>query len=281
MNDPRVKYLTYVVTHADWIEYEVAEPFSEKTDEYIVKIEDGLARLYPQRNYSTVEEAKLAAQDFVSQWNFEIALGGRDGLFKFEYVCAHVIDHQPSPAPPGVHSVSADPAHFHYTIPASARVTLVRRIHLQLPIGRCFAVSDPNVVAMMEQWTDYHHGREHLGTMAYCCLTIVQDSLKSEQRRGEQRNPRKLAAQDYRISMSILDCIGKLSSKSGARKAEGIDKPFNEEETRFLEMAVRALIRRVAEHGKNPSADLLLINKANLELYATRGVTEPEGIAPA
>ena len=41
-------------------------------------------------------------------------------------------------------------------------------------------------------------------------------------------------------------------------------------------MAVPALVRRMAELAENPSVDLPLINKANLELYATRGATETE-----
>ena len=41
-------------------------------------------------------------------------------------------------------------------------------------------------------------------------------------------------------------------------------------------MAVQALVRRMAELAKNPSVDLPPINKASLELYATRGATEAE-----
>ena len=273
MNDPRVKYLTYIVTHGDWIEHEVAEPFLEKTDEYIVKIEDGLARLCPQHHYSTVEEAKLAAQDFVGQWNFESALT-RDDQFKLEYDSARVIDCQPSPPPPGVVSVNADPIRFHFTTPARGAVTKGVHTYPRLPIGRRLAVDDPNVVDMMRHLTNYRHGRESLGTMANYCLTVVEKPFPG--RRGARRLREE---QRYRIDKSILDCLGDLSSGYGgdsARKVDGRDKPFNREQTRTLEMAVQALIRRVAELAKNPSADLPFINKENLELYAMRGVTEAE-----
>ena len=270
MNDPHVEYLIYTVIHGDSIKYEVAEPFSEETDDYIVKIEDGLARLYPQRHYATAEEAKVAAQDFVSRWNFEVELTGRDDKFKLKYAHAHVIDRQPSPAPPGVVSVAADSIGFGFST-TSVRVTKVAHAYPSLPIGRHLAVNDPHVAMMMERLMNYRHHREHLAAMAYFCLTVVEDSL------GEQRNRRKQAARHYRITKSILDCIGKLCAKGGggsARKADGIAKPFDKKETRFLEMAVQALIRRVAELSQNPSADLPPIHDANLELYASRGVTE-------
>ena len=272
MNDPHVEYLTYAVIHGDSIKYEVAEPFSEETDDYIVKIEDGFARLYPQRHYATAEEAKLAAQDFVSRWNFEVELTDRDDNFKLEYAHARVIDRQPSPAPPGVVSVAVDPISFGFSA-TGVRVTKVAHAYPRLPIGRRLAVNDPNVAVMMERLMNYRHHREHLATMAHFCLTVVENSL------NEQKHRRKQAAQHYRITKSILDCTGKLCAKGGggsARKADGIAKPFDKKEIRFLEMAVQALIRRVAELAKNPSTDLPLINDTNLELYARRGVTEGE-----
>ena len=66
---------------------------------------------------------------------------------------------------------------------------------------------------------------------------------------------RKKAANCYGIDVEVLQRLGKLSSTKGggdARKAEGADQPFTDEERRFLEAALRRLIRRVAEyHGGN------------------------------
>ena len=277
MNDPHVEYLRYVVTHGDSIKYKLDELFSAETDEYIVKIVDGAARLHPQRHYATAEEAKLAARDFVGQWNFVIALDARDGLFKLKYADARVIDRQPSPTPPGVFAVNADPVYWEFPTAVSVGITLVRYAYLGLPPRRRLAVDDPNVVDMMRHLTNYSHshGRESLAGMAYYCLTVVEKPF-----RGRREPRRRQIEQDYRIDKSILDCLGDLSSGYGAdsaRKVEGRGKPFNEEQTRFLVMAVQALIRRMAELAENPSVDdLPLINKANLELYATRGATETE-----
>ena len=126
---------------------------------------------------------------------------------------------------------------------------------------------------MMRRLTNYNHshGRVSLAGMANYCLTVVVNPF-----RGRGKDARRLAAQCYRIDKSILACLGNLSNGYGgdsARKVGGRDKPFTEKQKRFLVMAVQALIRRMAE---NPSVDLPLINKANLELYATRGATETE-----
>ena len=143
MNDPHVEYLRYVVTHGDSIKYKLDELFSAETDEYIVKIVDGAARLHPRRHYATAEEAKLAARDFVGQWNFWIAIGVRDDLFKLKYADARVIARPPSPTPPGVFAVNADPVDWGVTPAVSVGTTLVRYAYLGLPPRRRLAVDDP------------------------------------------------------------------------------------------------------------------------------------------
>ena len=135
-------------------------------------------------------------------------------------------------------------------------------------------MDDPNVVDMMRHLTNYSHGRESLAVMANYCLTVVEKPFH-----GRREPRRRQQEKCYRIDKSILDCLGDLSSGHGgdsARKVDGRDKPFNNEQTHFLVMAVQALVRRMAELAENPSVDLPLINKANLELYATRGATETE-----
>ena len=203
-----------------------------------------------------------------------IALGARDGLFKLEYANARVIDRQPSPTPPGVFAVNADPVHWGFTTAVRVGITKVGYAYLGLPPRRRLAVDDPNVVDMMRHLTNYSHGREPLADMAYYCLTVVEKPFH-----GRREARRRQQEKCYRIDKSILECLGDLSSEHGgdlARKVDGRDKPFNKEQTHFLVMAVPALVRRMAELAENPSVDLPLINKANLELYATRGATETE-----
>ena len=85
----------------------------------------------------------------------------------------------------------------------------------------------------------YLQGREPLASMAYFCLTMLED-----------KKDRMTAARKYGIDREVLTKIAKLSSEKGgqeARKARGINRELTPSETRFLQKAIPALIRRAAE----------------------------------
>ena len=85
--------------------------------------------------------------------------------------------------------------------------------------------------------------------MVYFCLTVLEVTW------GPRRGARELTASHYGVDETVLDALCKLSSTKGgvgARKARGVSLEYTREETRFLEEAVKAIIRRSAEVAHDP-----------------------------
>ena len=118
------------------------------------------------------------------------------------------------------------------------------------PSGPAIEPDDPDASFMLSRLDLYRQGREPLASVANLCLTVLEDS--AAQATAGKGGKRTMAANRYRIAMTVLDRVGKLSAKKGgpvARKAEGRNAAFTKEETRFLEAAVTALIRRGGGEG--------------------------------
>ncbi|MCY4088351.1 MAG: hypothetical protein OXG37_16060 [Actinomycetia bacterium] len=106
--------------------------------------------------------------------------------------------------------------------------------------------------------------------MAYFSLTVLEGSARHAA--GATGSKRTLAANHYQIEREVLDRVGRLSSQRGgqvARRAEGRSTDFTPEETRFLEAAVTAFTRRVAEKAADPGANLPMITMADLLRLST------------
>ena len=76
------------------------------------------------------------------------------------------------------------------------------------------------------------------------CLTVLQHP-----------DGKAAAARRYSIALKVLTTVGRLSTEKGgqqARKAVGKDTDLTDQERHFLEEAVKAIIRRVAETAYNP-----------------------------
>src|SRR5205823_5862029 len=93
-----------------------------------------------------------------------------------------------------------------------------------------------------------------------------------------QGQGRSDAAALYRISGKVLDKRGHLSSHRGdtrsARKVKdsGDLLPLTSEETRWIEAAVKNMIRRVGEVAADPDADWLVITMADLPLLSKAAI---------
>ena len=75
------------------------------------------------------------------------------------------------------------------------------------------------------------------------------------------------AAKRLGVSGKVLKCIRKLSSHKGgasARKEDVRDKPYTLGEERFLESAIKILIRRAAEVEKGPDPSRTKITRADI-----------------
>ena len=114
-------------------------------------------------------------------------------------------------------------------------------------------VCSRDVESMLHRYMGYRKGREPLTSMANFCLTVLQIAA------GGRRHA---AADRFHIAKTVLHRVGALCATKGgaaARKAEGRQTELTQPEQRFLEDAVKAMIRRVAEVAHDPMAGFVQI----------------------
>ena len=117
---------------------------------------------------------------------------------------------------------------------------------------------NPDVELMHKQYMRWSQGREKMSAMAYFCLTILEWNADGN---------RQKAASKYLIEKRVLDKIGDLTANKGgseARKAAGTSTPLSSQEHCFLQRAVQALIRRMAEKQHSPEGQLPVIALTDL-----------------
>ena len=100
--------------------------------------------------------------------------------------------------------------------------------------------------------------------MSYFCFTVMSDSAKDA---TGTTYARKAIKDYYEIAEDLQREVSNLSSNKGggeARKSDGLQQEFNDEERRFLLAAIQAFTRRVAEKAANPSASLKMLALADM-----------------
>lgn len=241
MNDPHVVALIYSIEHGDGIDYSRAAPFDNEQDEFRIRVENQQVRLELKDHYATEAAARQAVDRYIRRWEFTAGLSGRPGQFVLTFVYAEIEDRDPPPPTPGVVSLSAT---FRAGVPSMrASLTVSPPNYPPPPSGVTLDPDDPDVSTMYDRLDGYYQRKEPLSAMAYFCLTVLE--------RGLEGNSRKSAAAKYGIELAVLKRIGELCAKKGgpqaARKAMGASSDLTMEEARFLEKAVKAIIRRRAE----------------------------------
>ena len=264
MNDPHVKAIHYLIDHDDSVDYRDVAPLDFEDDLFHIKAEKLEVVFEPKNHYATAAEATGAVVGLVRRWEFDAALRARSSEFRLVYAGADIIDRNPPPPPPGV--VNLGPITFRAGIPkVQMRLTKVAASYPAPPQGSDIDPDDPDAAFMLYRLDLYRQGSEPLASVANVCLTVLEYSAL--QATGGKGSKRKAAANHYQIAMKILNEVAMLSAKKGgpvARKAEGRSDPFTQEETRFLEAAVVAFVRRAAEKAADPRGNLPLITMADL-----------------
>ena len=267
MNDPHVKALHYFIKHDNSVDYSDVEPLVHDDPLFRIRAKQRNVVLEPKCHYATEEKARRAAEGFVRRWEFEAALRTQSGAFRLEYQRARVIDRDPPPSPSG--GVNAGPISWSFHL-SEPQVTVTKKLatYPVLPSDPAITPDDRDPLAMLYRLDLYRMGREPLASMAYFCLTVLEDSTKKAVGGGGSRRDRRArGARYYGIAECVLDKVGDLSSEKGddvARKAEGRGDPFTSGEIRFLEAAVTAFIRRTAEKAADPKGQLRVIGMADL-----------------
>lgn len=124
---------------------------------------------------------------------------------------------------------------------------------------RYFAVS-LDLETMWLRYRGYCQGRERLADMAYACLTVLERST----------NGRAQAAKRYAISSGIFGTLARLCTEIGdeqtARKFSRLKerRAHTDVEVRWLEEAVKVMIKRLGEWNADPAGQLPQITMSSL-----------------
>ena len=270
MNDPHVAALYYWVDHDDSVDYENAVPLEYADDEVEVHLEKRQLTLRPKRHHATAQEAREALEGFIRDWEFNSTVEAGSKQFALLYMDADIIDRSPTPPPPGTVDVSLS-ARARAGLPKVSARLRVGKANFPSPPGRVKMDSgDPTALAMLSRLDRYHEGRETLAAMSYFCLTVMGEKASAA---TGNTDTRKAVRDYYRISVPVQRKASSLSSERGgndARKAEGLQQEFTNEEKKFLLTAVQTFTKRVTEKSANPAGELSLITMADLPELETK-----------
>jgi hypothetical protein len=264
MNDPHVVALIYKIQTEPSIDYDRA-PFLETCrEDFNITVGDGEVHIaFRDVHYSTAAEARQAVDGLIEAWEVVTGLTRGPGEFGLKFHDAVIIDRAPSPGQirrtGGAKFSHGGPSHFRFSVDAYP------------PPPPDFKVSD-GLALMYRQYERYRLGRATLASVAYFCFTCIKSLGK------ESGGPVK----HFQISQKVLNAVRILSSQKGGgegRKADAARIDWSQEERRWLEEAVHALVFRVAERDMDPKVALPLITKSNLRPSA--GSTMPNvGVKP-
>ncbi|MDE2724179.1 MAG: hypothetical protein OXI59_12460 [Gemmatimonadota bacterium] len=259
MNDPHVVALIYRINHGDKIDYSKAERLERDEPEFHLTVEDKNVRFEFKEHFTTEEQAREAIGNYIRMWEFDATLQfGIPDSFRLEFVEAEVIDRNP---PNGI-SMSATFGGFSARLKLAKPPTIVRNYP---PPPSDIALS-PEAETMHQRYMGYRQQREPLPAMAYFCLSMLENPPTAGSGTRRIGRKRKDAAERFGIDENVLDRIGEFSSTRGgmdARKREGTGRPLSSGERMFLDRAVKAIIRRVAEreHTRNDNLPVLSLSE--------------------
>ena len=262
MNDPHVDALVFRIEHGPAVSYSAgAPPIEHEEPGFRVMLKDRTVRFELKEHYATKKEARERVGPYVRNWEMDAGLNGRPGDFRLEFQEAVVIDRSPPPPTPGTCNLVAP-----LTVPTPtvrASLSVVSPSYPPPPSGPTLDADDPDVATMYHRLSGYYSNREPLPSMAYFCLTVLELPF-----RGSRNVRRTATGAHYYIDKKVLDEIGELSSTKGgagsARKAEATGTALSRKEERFLEAAVKQIIRRAAEVAQIPGTAFQTITLKDL-----------------
>jgi hypothetical protein len=234
MNDPHVQQLRYKAIPAPFINFIEGLPVEVETPDFNARLADGELTLNMRTHFRSEEEARHLADPFVNGWAILSGLRRGCSEIRFEFIGADIIDRSPAPNT-GTANIRTPPSQL-------AATGISHPIKKAYPKPSSNFSATPEVEILWARYQAYFEGRESLLSMAYYCLTFVERLAGG----GSQR-----ASKKYKISNKLFEKIGSLTGEAGdyltARKAEGPPKPLSQEDLRWLDAAIRLIIRRVGE----------------------------------
>ena len=180
MNDPHVVALNYVIVHGDSIDYSEAEPLCRDEPGFRLTVEDRKARFAFKEHHASEEHAREAVAEYIRVWQFDAALRyGNPDAFRLVFERAEIVDRNPTPGEvrlSGKLTVNAGVG--------TARLTTVVR---QYPSPPSDIALSTDAETMHQRYMGYRGKHEPLQSMAYFCLSMLEDPGSATER-GRTKN---------------------------------------------------------------------------------------------
>jgi hypothetical protein len=257
MSYPHVARLVYRLKTDGTRTFEDPPKVERQTDAFYFRLEDDTLYVSLREHHETAESAREPVEKYLRGWEISAALqyGGKRELW-FEFDRAEVLDLTeyplPPPGTPQVVRLSGALMASGGVLSATAHVT--SRRYPDPPDD--FTVSD-DVEVMWTLYDRYRQNRERLLTMASSCLSWLEFRAQQNDPTGT-RSKREKAAQQYNIDIDVLRKLGDFTANLGigveARKVHRGSKLRNpnHSERKWIEAAIKRIIRRVGEHAADP-----------------------------
>ena len=265
MNDPHVEQLTYHIETGDGLNFQDPPPVEVETDAFRMILDDGVATLSMREHHATEESARHAVEGYLRAWELDVALQYDSSELRFVFDESEIVDRDPPPPPPpGPPRILTVSGIARGTSSASAQLQVLKREYPQPP---CDFVVDTDAWAMWEQYERYKQGRDRLLPMAYSCLARLEHRARNHPAAG---NKRTKAASMYRVAYEVLDKLGELTNTLGDEVEARKLSPQSQlrapaaQEVRWMEAALRLLIRRAGQYAADPQREWPQLTMADL-----------------
>jgi hypothetical protein len=269
MSHLHVARLVYrLKTDGTWT-FEDPPKVERQTDAFFHRLEDDMLYISMREHHETAVSARTRVEKYLRSWEISAGLQyDSTSEMWFEFESAEVLDLTEHPrAPTGTPQVVVSLSAASMSIAALAATAHVTSRSYPNPPDH-FTVSE-DVEVMWTLYQRYRKDRERLLTMAATCLSWLEF-------RAQQNDPtskkglKKRAAQQYNIHVDVLRKVGNLTANLGvgvdARKVHRGSQLRNptHRERKWIEEAIKKIIRRVGEHAADPQGVLPKITMANL-----------------
>ncbi len=247
MYDQRVHALLYKVSHGDGVDYARARPLETETEDFSVILKDLVAKIILKRDHASVKEARTLVDPFLEEWEFaaDLALGPYALRFQYHRAQVEYFGRTP-PLGPGIRVIGlGGTGRVVYEGFPEVKPRVIHGLYAY-PSPPSTRMSFPTeAIIMRDRYMKQRQGREPLTSMAYYCLTVLE----------QMGGGRKKAAHQFGIGLRVLNRIGALCHEKGgeeARKSKGADTPFTPAESKFLRQVIPDIILRVAQVAADP-----------------------------
>jgi hypothetical protein len=240
MRDPHVEWLEYEMT-AGWL-FADPPPLDWETPVFQGNLDRGILRVNLRDHLATEAEARVAVEPFLLTWEIDVALTHGQREIKFAFKRSHVVDRDPPP--PGVAVITGVVATIQVGLSTSATGQVTLKTYPPAPSN---FIAVPDVVSLWSRFEGFKNGHEPFASMAYFCFSVLVFRYGGLRNGGRVEKASKALAVDLGVLKKVSDLSTNRGELSTARKMTRQLTPMTEAEARWLDAAIRALIRRVGE----------------------------------